>query len=30
MRFMGWSWDDYLEAPQEIVDEILLIFEEQE
>lgn len=30
MRYMnGWSWEDYLEAPQELVDEVLLIFEEQ-
>lgn len=30
MRYMGWSWEDYLEAPQELVDEVLAIFDEQE
>lgn len=31
MRYMGgWSWSDYLEAPQELVDEVFLIFEEQD
>lgn len=29
MRFMnGWSWEDFLAAPQELVDEIYDILEE--
>lgn len=31
MRYMGgWSWQDFLEAPQELVDEVVSIFEDAE
>jgi len=30
MKFMGWSWQEYLDAPQELVDEIIDWVEESQ